>query len=329
VVRRSSVAILASGTESAAYGGKPLLAVSSGTAVAKSPWNGCHDQCSLAWPMRVVLWASIVVIGYCGIMTIMLNEMPADTKSSGVATVSPSLFLIAFGEAYKVRFSQVCQNLRTANRAQLTTFILANVSSVQSQFSGCNVGTLHLHYACIAGIDVRSANTAVVTLLAAVNGHLMELGVPLYASGGKIVVSGQPATLPAPSTVTPPSAPQASTDSAVQSALSSQLPAFFQAYASGDQATLNRFLAPGVSITGLDGAVVYSSIAGIAVPAGGATRDITVTVDWTLPEQVRTGVPQLAQTYEMTVVDQQNGKWYVKETHGLRSRWDNPEHREA
>jgi hypothetical protein len=38
-----------------------------------------------------------------------------------------------------------------------------------------------------------------------------------------------------------------------------------------------------------------------------------VTVTWTLPGQVRTGVPQLVQVYEMAVVDQQNGKWYVKE----------------
>jgi hypothetical protein len=110
---------------------------------------------------------------------------------------------------------------------------------------------LRLHYEWITAIDVHSSNTAVVTLVATVNGHLMEPGVPLYASG--------------------------------------------------------------VSITGLDGAVVYSSIADIVVPAGGATRDITVTVNWTLPEQARTGVPQLTQTYEMTVVDQQSGKWYVKE----------------
>jgi hypothetical protein len=115
------------------------------------------------------------------------------------------------------------------------------------------------------------------------------------------------------SAVLSPNVSEIRSGSDAKSALSSQLPAFFQAYASGDQATLNRFLAPGVSISGLDGAVVYSSIAGITVPRGGATRDIKVTVNWTLPEQVRTGVPQLAQSYEMTVVDQQNGKWYVKE----------------
>jgi hypothetical protein len=59
------------------------------------------------------------------------------------------------------------------------------------------------------------------------------------------------------------------------SALASQLPASFQAYAGGDQATLNRFLALGASV---GGAVSFGSIASITVPPGGATRDITVTV---------------------------------------------------
>ena len=51
-----------------------------------------------------------------------------------------------------------------------------------------------------------------------------------------------------------------------------QLPAFFQAYASGDQATLGRFLAPGTSLTGLGGELAFGSLAGVTVPAGGDTR---------------------------------------------------------
>jgi hypothetical protein len=302
--------------ESAAYGDESPTTADRAPA-AKSPWGGGGGRW-LVWPMRVILWVAILVIGYRGVMAILLNETPASTNTSAPApAASSSPFPVTLGEAFAMQFGQAYLNFNPATAAQrakqLAEFIPANVSSVQPQFGWNGGGIWRLSSEQVADIDVRSANTAVVTLLATVNGHLMELGVPLYASGSEIVVSGQPATLPAPSTVTPPSAPQASTDPAAQSALSSQLPAFFQAYASGDQATLNRFLAPGVSITGLDGAVVYSSIAGIVVPAGGATRDITVTVDWTLPEQVRTGVPQLAQTYDMTVVDQQNGKWYVKE----------------
>ena len=39
---------------------------------------------------------------------------------------------------------------------------------------------------------MRDANHAVVTLLARVNGQLMELGVPVYYAGGALAVSGEP-----------------------------------------------------------------------------------------------------------------------------------------
>jgi hypothetical protein len=273
----------------------------------------------MVWPMRVVLWAAILVIGYRGVMAIVLNETPASTNTTSPAPASsPTPFPVTLGEAFALQFGQAYLNFSPAQSAerarQLAAFIPANVARVDSQFGWNGVGTSRLQSEQIAGIDVRSAHTAVVTLLVSVNGRLGELGVPLYAAGGGIVVSGEPARLPAPSAVSPPpSTQEASSDPAAQSALASQLPAFFQAYASGDQATLNRYLAPGTSLNGLGGAVVFSAIASITVPHGGATRDITVVVNWMLPGQVRTGVPQLTETYDMSVVDQQRGRWYVKE----------------
>jgi hypothetical protein len=275
----------------------------------------------MIWPMRVVLWVAILVIGYRGVTAIVLNETPASTNSAGSApassAASSSPFPVTLGEAYALQFGQAYLNFSPATATQraqqLANFIPANVSALDPQFGYNGTGTWRLASEQVAGIDVRSAHTAVVTLLATVNGRLMELGVPLYASGRGIVVSGEPALLPAPSAVSPPSAQEARSDPVAQRALSSQLPAFFRAYASGDQATLNRFLAPGVSLSGLGGAVIYSSIASVAVPRGGATRHITVTVNWMLPGQVRQGVPQLAQTYDLLVVDQQSGRWYVRE----------------
>jgi len=44
-----------------------------------------------------------------------------------------------------------------------------------------------------------------------------------------------------------------------------------------------------------------------------ATRDITITVSLATPGQVGTGVPRLATTCDMSVVDQQSGRWYVKD----------------
>ena len=141
----------------------------------------------------------------------------------------------------------------------------------------------------------------------------MELGVPIYSSGGGFVVSGEPAWLPAPAQAQPQASQAPASDQAAQSALTAQLPAFFAAYASGDQETLNRYLAQGVSISGLNNTVRFGSLVNVTVPQGGTTRDITVRVNWLLPAQARQGVPQLTTTYDMTVVDQQSGKWYVED----------------
>jgi hypothetical protein len=105
-----------------------------------------------------------------------------------------------------------------------------------------------------------------------------------------------------------------------------ELPAFFQAYASGDGRALNRFLAHGASVAGLGGAVTFDSIGALHVPPGGASRQITVTVIWQVPVTEQPGSTQpgstagnlgmaskLEMTYGMSVVDLQSGKWYVKE----------------
>ena len=317
-MRRSSVASFGSGPESAAYGDESPTMADRSASAAKTPWRGSGGRW-LVWPMRIILWAAILIIGYRGVMAILLNETPASTNGAAPApTSSSSTFPVTLGEAFALQFGQAYLNFTPAAAEQrareLAAFIPANVAAVQPQFGWNGAGTLHLQSEQVAGIDVRSANNAVVTLLATVNGHLIALGVPVYApSGGALAVTGAPALLAPPSVATPPAAPTPSSDAAAQSALAGQLPAFFQAYASGDQAMLNRYLAPGVVLTGLGGTVNYGSIASITVPPGGATRDITVTVNWVLPGQVRTGVATLVQTYDMTVIDQQSGRWYVKE----------------
>ena len=152
-----------------------------------------------------------------------------------------------------------------------------------------------------------------VTLLATVNGQLMELGVPVAASGGGVVISGEPAWLPAPRQISPPRAASQVSDPVAQRELINELPAFFQAYANGDGAALNGFAVRGVSLAGLGGEVTFDSIASLRVPPGGAARQITVTVIWQVPGQGESGVTKLEMTYGMSVVDLHSGKWYVNE----------------
>ena len=107
--------------------------------------------------------------------------------------------------------------------------------------------------------------------------------------------------------------PSRGSDPVAHRELLNELPAFFQAYASGDSAALNRFAVRGTSLTGLGGTVTFDSIASLQVPPGGANRKITVTVIWQVPGQGEPGVTKLAMAYGMSVVDLQSGKWYVNE----------------
>jgi hypothetical protein len=188
----------------------------------------------------------------------------------------------------------------------------ASVADANPDLGWNGSGELSLESEQVADISVQDPHHAVVILLATVNGQLMELGVPVIASGNRMAVSGEPAWLPAPQQISIRPAAVRS-DPAAQNALMNELPAFFQAYASGDSAALNRFLAPGASLAGLDGTVTFDSIAGVDVPAGGATRQISVTVIWQLAGQDEPGITKLAMTYGMSVVEPQSGKWYVDE----------------
>ena len=324
MVRRSSVASLDSGAESSVYGDEPPVSAESGTQRPKAPWGGGGGRWAV-WPMRVVLWATILVIGYRGITAIILNETPSSGNASpnaGAAGDQPtvSAFPVTLGEAFALRFGQLWLNFSpstaTQRAQQLAAFIPANARATDPEFGWPGTGTSTVQSLSVAGIEVRSAQTAVVTLLATRNNQLMELGVPLYASDGGLVVSAEPALLPAPPTAILPKVQSVSSDQVAKAALAGQLPDFFQAYASGDQAALSRYVEPGVSLTGLGGAVGFGSITSLDVPHGGTMRDITVTVDWTLPGQVGLGAARLATTYDMSVVDRQSNRWYVE---GIRA----------
>jgi hypothetical protein len=251
-------------------------------------------------------------------MAIVLNETPASRSGTSTGTSSAggagNSFPVTLADAYALQFGSVYLNFSPATSdqraSQLAAFVPSSISGADPQLGWNGSGTLKLDAEQVASTAVQSSNRAVVTLLATVNGQLMELGVPVYTSGGALAVSGNPAWLPAPAQAAPPSAAPSSSDPTAQAALNAQLPAFFQAYGSGDTATLNRFLAPGASVSGLGGALSYAGISSLSVPVGGATRAITVTVTWQLAGQAAS-TGKLNSTYDLTVVNQ-GGKWFVR-----------------
>jgi Conjugative transposon protein TcpC len=290
-----------------------------GTRPAAAPnWRGAGGRW-LVWTFRVVVWLVLLVIGYRGVTAILLNETPA-SRPQPAATATAPAFPVDLASAYALQFGQVYLNASPATASQRASELapfLPPGSNPQLGWNGS--GTLTLQSEQVAGVAVRDAHNAVVTLLARVNGGLMELGVPVYSSAGAVGLSGEPAWLPAPKPAVPPSPAAApETDVTAQSALTSQLPDFFQAYATGDQVTLARFLAPGTSLTGLGGAVTFNSLTSVAVPPGGSVRHIVATVVWHVPGQSSGGsgaanasAAGLEMTYALTIV-RQHGTWYVR-----------------
>ena len=285
-------------------------------------WRGAGGRW-LLWPLRVVLWTALAVVAFRGITAIIFGSSPAPAGGTGTANTARE-FPVSLAEAYATEFGRVYlgfapQSLGEREQA-LAAFVPPAVSAASPSLGWNGVGQLNLQSVQVAGIRVQDPQHAVVTLLALLNGQLMELGVPVAATGSGLVVTGEPAWLPAPPRISPPPAPRGS-DRVAQSQLMNELPAFFRAYASGDSGALNSFLAHGASVTGLGGAVTFDSIGALHVPPGGASRQITVTVIWQVPVTEQPGstagnlgmASKLEMTYGMSVVDLQSGKWYVKE----------------
>jgi hypothetical protein len=282
-------------------------------------WGGAGGRW-LVWTFRAVLWAALLIIVYRGVTAIVTGETQRSAATgAGVSTSPASRFPVTLADAYALQFGEVYLNFspNTAGQraAQLAGFL---PTGADSQLGWNGTGSLQLQSEQVAGTDVRDASHAVVTLLAKVNGQLMELGVPIYATAAGLVVSGEPAWLPAPSRIPVPSPTAVGTDSATQTVLTNQLPSFFEAYASGNQVTLGRFLAPGAAVSGLGGAVAFKSITNISVPTGGAIRHIIATVLWNVPapggatKKGGGGPGGLEMSYALTMM-QRGGTWYVRD----------------
>ncbi len=281
-------------------------------------WNGAGGRWRL-WPLRLALWATLLIIAFRGVTAIIFNQATAP-RADGTAAAggAAAQFPVTLAEAYAMEFGQVYLNFSPAIQAQreqqLAAFVPASVAAANPDLGWNGAGQLSLQSEQVAGIAVADPAHAVVTLLATVNGQLMELGVPVVAAGGGVVIPGEPAWLPAPQRISPPTVAGAGSDPVAQGQLMAELPVFFQAYAAGDSAALSRFEARGVSLTGLGSALTFGSIASLQVPPGGASRQITVTVIWQVPAAAgEASVTKLAAAYAVSVTELQSGKWYVNE----------------
>src|ERR1700744_2864138 len=84
-------------------------------------WNGGGGRW-LVWTVRAVIWAVLLIIGYRGIMAIVLNETPASRSGSSSGTSSAgsadNSFPTTLAEAYALQFGSVYLNFSTATAEQ-------------------------------------------------------------------------------------------------------------------------------------------------------------------------------------------------------------------
>ncbi|MGN6792077.1 MAG: conjugal transfer protein [Streptosporangiaceae bacterium] len=295
-----------------------------GEAATKPPrlWSGSGGRW-LVWVFRVVLWTVLLLIGYRGVAAIVMGYPGhGGTSTAPPATIGTKTgqFPAALAQAYALQFGQVYLNFSQANAAKRSGALAAFLRPGSDPMFGWNgAGARTLQSEQVAGIRVLGAHRAVVTLLARVNGGLIELGVPVYANGGRMAVSGYPALLPAPAQASPERVGHVRLDRAAGHSLRSLLPAFFRAYASDDVVGRGTSTAAGKSMRGLGGAVRFAGISRMRVPAeAGNIRHLTVTVVWKVGGQPATGVAgpaaspaELSMSYAMTVA-RHGASWLVR-----------------
>lgn len=298
----------------------PSRLSSARSAPGAAHWRGAGGRW-LVWVARVVVWAVILLVGYRGVLAIVGSPATGGSAPGADRQTAASQFPVSAAEAYALEFGNVYLNYSPATAASRSAALAAFLPPGANPQLGWNgAGSQRLLDEQVAGITIHSEHAAVVTLLARLaSGSMVELGVPIYAAGGGMSVSGEPALLPGPAKAVSPSAAAAGGDQATAIELESQLVGFFQAYATGDAATLARFVTPGAQITGLAGVVRFEAIDAVYAPAGGSTRTISVTVSWLLPSQpaprsagaTASAPAGLQMTYAMTVV-QRGGTWDVR-----------------
>jgi len=281
----------------------------------RSRWSGSGGRWWI-WVGRAVLWAFIIVVVVNGIRA-PFERFTQPEAQPGASAPPKSNFPTTQASAYALQFASAYLNYDEKNPAARATKLAPYLPDTTDQQLGWNgSGSMTLDSAQVAGVDVRDQHNAVVTLAVSVNGTWMQLAVPVYTSGGAMAIKGRPALMPTPRKATVPDSPDVTEDSAVETQLKSDLRGFFVAYAASDAAGLDRFLAPGVSLNGLGGAVQYGGIKEVVVPEGGDRRHATVTVSWRIPSAVRKApAGELEQTYDLTIVRDQD-KWDVQQLRG-------------
>ncbi|MFF5206747.1 conjugal transfer protein [Streptosporangium sp. NPDC000396] len=278
-----------------------------------------------------MLWALIVVIVVNGVRAPFERFTRQNAAGGSTPVPTDSQFPISRATSFASQFAAVYLNFE-AVRSQERAARLAPYlpEGAEPQFGWDGLGRMSAGAVQPYGTEVVDKDNAVVTLAFQAGSRRQLLSVPVYydSATNKLVVSGRPGILPAPTPAKLPPVGEGDRDDAAEAELQTSLANFFKAYAASDDASLQQYAAAGVTLEGFDGAFTFVQLKDLVVPiVGGATREVTATVVWGVPSGATpstgpTSNPgdmsgKLEQAYRLTVV-KQGDKWFVKDIRGAK-----------
>ncbi|MFC4587366.1 conjugal transfer protein [Sphaerisporangium corydalis] len=276
---------------------------------------------------RAVLWAVIIVIVVNGVRAPIERFAQGDQPTNPATAPTSSGFPEAGAAAFAAQFAAAYLNFdgsKPDDRAdRLKPFL---PEGGERQFGWNGFGRMSAGAFQLSDVEVTDTQNAVVTVFAQSGAQRWKLSVPVYVSGGRFVVSGEPALLPAGGPAGLPQVPQLEHDATAEGELRPQLEGFFRAYAAGDAAQLQRYVVQGVTLDGFDGKVNLAELQSVSAPPGGTSREITAVVVWNVatgptPSPASTSSDPVAQAagleqaYRLNV-EKQGDNWYIKDIRG-------------
>jgi hypothetical protein len=252
---------------------------------------------------------TLLVLLLNGIASLRRPNAPTPTPPPAVGTSFP----VKAAEAFAVRFAHDYLTWDAAapniHAEAIAPYV---VDSLDKHLGWAGNGQQIAVLVLPTRTDVLSDKTALVTVAAQVTGlnapRWVHLQVPLYIDGkDQFLVTDAPALVPAPGKAAAPPEPLRASDPAVADQLRDPLIAFFKAYAGSNPNELSYLLLPGVQIGTLNDAATFEDLQ-LTVPEGGDRRDVVAKVRWA----DRVTGSTFTQTYQVTVVRREDGRWYIE-----------------
>ena len=104
-------------------------------------WRGAGGRW-LVWTFRVVVWAVLLIIGYRGVMAIVLNETPPSHTQASHPPAGP-VFPVQLASAYAMQFGQVYLNASPATATQRSNELAAFLAWAARSCSALSLGSRH------------------------------------------------------------------------------------------------------------------------------------------------------------------------------------------